>query len=1307
MAFTLVQKSVAVANNSAGSVTGTLPGGSTAGNTLIACPGSNVAATQFTAPANWVQAAQISNGTLSRSEIWYLPSCPAGITSAVFTCGTGQVRVALAEFHSSVAGATVTVDVAGTGTASAVTTCTATGSGTAGDLIVTAFFEHLGAAAVTAWTDPAGYTLLGSNTASNQNPLYSAYKLSAAGGAISVIGTSNQTAGPNGWTGCVVSFKEVAAGGLSVTTTSPMPGGTVGLPYNQTLAAAGGSPPYTWSISAGSLPAGTSLAASGGRGGLSGITVASGDKPSPTVVTANWEALTGINCTGRKCYFQVNPDGSGIFPTTAADNTIQDCLNNNLVLYLCVKPALNPPTVHDYNGLQASVTAMQNLGLTVKVIIWQEVEDQVSSPVLYKAGLVFYAGAVHAPGALLCHDSAGSKHLLWASFFPSGPSAAVVDEYMIDFYANTYNSGTRIDPFMAMAAATGKRVGVGEMGSSLGNSAVPPDTGPGSVTEYLHYVNGFAAALPPGLYAWYQQQNKNVNNIITDPSDFRIPLLQAIDATIAGGGTGGGAITGTPTTAAVSSFTARATDTNSVTATAALSITIHGATVLTVATSSLHGGTTGTAYSAALTATGGTPPYTWAVTAGALPAGLSLSSAGAITGTPSGAGTSTFTAQVTDAVAATATRALSITITATAVLTITTSSLPDGSLGTAYSAALTATAGTPPYTWAVTAGALPPGLALSAAGTISGTPSLASGTPYAFTVQATDAVAATATAALTINVTGSGGAPAVTTTSLPAAAAGVAYPLTALTETGGTAPFTWAVTSGALPDGLTLGPLGFIFGTPTAAAATSGFTVTVTDANSLTASQALFITVPAAAVLYGATYGAIYGTAAVPPPSPVPPPPRWPQLIIEAGLQPAAPQVPPGTFILDDPVYGQLSEGNQLGDSTTWTDITAFARTATLSRTSTRVQGPLLTYQAGTGSVTLKNGDGRFDPDNAASPYAGSIRPMIPFRARAVYGSVSYPIWSGFADSWSVPGTNLGPNYTETTVSGSDGFKILAGVTIPAGGSTGGDGDGEDSGARVTRILNAAGWYTDHRRVAVGDSPVQGTNWGDTALNLLQLTADSEIGELYIDGGGFLVFRNRQAILEDARSAQVQAVFGDAPGTAHGALTELPYLGVVRADDDTQLSNDVQATSAGGTLQEAQSLTSQRKYLFPRTYARSDLLLMDDPTTLEWAQWVLSVSLAGDDRFDALTVSPLRDPGLWPHVLGREIGDRVTVIRRPPGGVGAITQDCFIRGITHTIDASAATWQTQWDLQSAGRYTGFLILDDPTFGLLGTGKLAF
>ena len=99
------------------------------------------------------------------------------------------------------------------------------------------------------------------------------------------------------------------------------------------------------------------------------------------------------------------------------------------------------------------------------------------------------------------------------------------------------------------------------------------------------------------------------------------------------------------------------------------------------------------------------------------------------------------------------------------------------------------------------------------------------------------------------------------------------------------------------------------------------------------------------------------------------------------------------------------------------------------------------------------------------------------------------------------------------------------------------------------------------------------------------------------------------------------------------------------------------------------------------------------------------VSKAAEDRFDTITLTPLRDPArLFPQVLGREIGDRIAVIRRPPG-MAPIVKQLFIRGITHTVDISSVTWQTQWMLQNAARYN-FLTLGDPVQGSLNVNGLA-
>ena len=57
------------------------------------------------------------------------------------------------------------------------------------------------------------------------------------------------------------------------------------------------------------------------------------------------------------------------------------------------------------------------------------------------------------------------------------------------------------------------------------------------------------------------------------------------------------------------------------------------------------------------------------------------------------------------------------------------------------------------------------------------------------------------------------------------------------------------------------------------------------------------------------------------------------------------------------------------GGTITWTDISAYVRTGTITRAASRLAGPLYQYQPGTCTLTLKNGDGRFDPDNLTGPY--------------------------------------------------------------------------------------------------------------------------------------------------------------------------------------------------------------------------------------------------------------------------------------------------------------------------------------------------
>ncbi|MEN9504535.1 MAG: hypothetical protein RI958_461 [Actinomycetota bacterium] len=263
---------------------------------------------------------------------------------------------------------------------------------------------------------------------------------------------------------------------------------------------------------------------------------------------------------------------------------------------------------------------------------------------------------------------------------------------------------------------------------------------------------------------------------------------------------------------------------------------------LAIATSTLAAGTTGTAYSQTLEAGGGSGPYTWSIAdPNTLPAGLSLSSAGVLSGVPTAAGTSTFTVQVDDTAGGTATAQLSVTV--AAPVTVDAVTLPGGTTNTAYVAtSITAAGGTGTYTYSRTAGTLPAGLTLSAAGLLSGTPT-AAGTST-FTVQALDGAGRTGTRQFSVTVVAG---VSITTATLPAGNVGVAYANTQVAASGGTTPYTWSIASGALPAGLSISAGGLVSGTPTAAGS-STVTLRVTDSASRTATRAYTISVTAAAL---------------------------------------------------------------------------------------------------------------------------------------------------------------------------------------------------------------------------------------------------------------------------------------------------------------------------------------------------------------------------------------------------------------------------------------------------------------------------
>ena len=298
-----------------------------------------------------------------------------------------------------------------------------------------------------------------------------------------------------------------------------------------------------------------------------------------------------------------------------------------------------------------------------------------------------------------------------------------------------------------------------------------------------------------------------------------------------------GTISGTPTKVGSYSFTVKVTDSTTPAAhiaTKLFSIAVEAAPV-EITTSSLAVGRVGAAYYKILEAADGTAPYKWNIIEGALPPGLTLNATGTISGTPSKLDSYSFIVKVTDSTKPTphtATKLLSIAV-ETETVEITTSSLAAGQVGVAYSRMVEATDGTTPYKWNITSGALPPGLILNAeTGLISGTPTKLDS--YSFTAKVTDSTkptAETATKSFTMAVAAAATPVKIAVTSVPSGQIGIAY-LTTLAATGGSSPYNWSVTSGALPGGLALtAATGSISGTPTTSG-TFAFTIQVTDSGS-------------------------------------------------------------------------------------------------------------------------------------------------------------------------------------------------------------------------------------------------------------------------------------------------------------------------------------------------------------------------------------------------------------------------------------------------------------------------------------------
>jgi hypothetical protein len=654
---------------------------------------------------------------------------------------------------------------------------------------------------ITAGTLQAGLTLTGC-TVSGTPTVASTVHLTVK--ATDSSPTQETTSGPVSLT--------INPAALTLTLTS-LPDGTVGVPYSQVIGVSGGTAPYACTITAGTLQAGLTLTGCTVSGtptvaSTVHLTVKATDS-SPTQETTSGPVSLTINPAALTLTLTSLPDGTVGVPYSQVIG-----VSGGTAPYACTITAGTLQAGLTLTGCTVSgtPTVASTVHLTVKATDSSPTQETTSGPVsltINPAALTLTLtslpdGTVGVPYSQIIGVSGGTA-----------PYACTITAGTLQ--AGLTLTGCTVSGTPTVASTVHLTVKATDSSPTQENTS-----GPVSLTINPAALTLTLTSLPDGTVGVPYSQVIGVSGG-TAPYNCTITAgtLQA-GLTLTGC-----TVSGTPTVASTVHLTVKATDSSPTqeTTSGPVSLTINPAPV-SIVISSPPAGTVNVPYSGPIGITGGTGPYTCAITAGTLPAGLTLSGC-TIVGTPAAPGNPTVTVKVTDSSnpANTSTGPITIVINP-ATPTLTLSNPPTATVDTPYTGVIGVSGGTGPYTCHLNSGTVPPGLTLTNC-TLTGTPTTAG--PTILNITATDSstpTAATTTGNVTVTVNPL--APLTLTGSLPNATVGVQYTQT-ITAQGGLAPYTYAITAGTLPPGITLDPATGVFsGIPTAPGASS-FTLTATD----------------------------------------------------------------------------------------------------------------------------------------------------------------------------------------------------------------------------------------------------------------------------------------------------------------------------------------------------------------------------------------------------------------------------------------------------------------------------------------------
>ena len=687
--------------------------------------------------------------------------------------------------------------------------------------------------AVTAGALPPGLTLSNGGLLSGTP---------TAGGTFNYVVTATDSSPiPGPFSGSRAYSQTIAPPTISLPATS-LAGGTLGQAYADAIApASGGTAPYSYAVTAGALPGGLTLNAT--TGAITGTPSALG--------TFNFSITATDSSTGTGPY-----TATQAYAITVID--VPPVANNGSLTVAFNAPATNVP-LNITGGAPVSVAVATPATNGTAIASGTSITYQPNAGYAGPDSFTYTAtnsGGTSAPATITV--TVNDPTVTITAGGPLTGTVAVAYSQTFTFTGGTAPwSGyqvTNLPAGVSITGTTANTVTVSGTPTAAGSfalnvSATDSSTGNGPFNVGQTFsldIAGPALTLAPAagtLNAPYAVAFSQAFTASGSPGPYTYALTGTLPA---GMSFSNGTLSGTPTAPGSYPVTVTATDTGLTGVGAPFSIAQNytidvPAPTIVVNPATLANGTAGQAYAASLSATGAVAPYGFAVTAGALPPGMTLSSGGALSGTPTSSGTFNFTVTATDPNGQTGSRAYALVIDVP-VLTITPATLPSGIVGVAYSQTVGASGGIAPYSFAVTAGALPTGLTLASDGTLSGTPS-AQGT-FTFTVTATDSTggtAATASQAYSVEIVF---APPVAVNDAATVLAGESVTIAVTANDNSIAPITSiAIASPPATGTATVSGLDVVYTAPTLSPATVTFTYTATGPGGTSAPATVTVTV--------------------------------------------------------------------------------------------------------------------------------------------------------------------------------------------------------------------------------------------------------------------------------------------------------------------------------------------------------------------------------------------------------------------------------------------------------------------------------